>query len=274
MSLEKYYMEQPFEVSIETMTICNAACTFCPYPTLERIGNKMSDELLDRLVDEMSEFKYPFSFSPFKLSDPLLDKRLIPLLEKVNDKVPLATIRIFTNASALTWEKAEQLHNIDNVDLWLSVNEHRETEYENLMNLDYQRMLKNVDALHESDFRHPVKVLRVGANAEFVEFSQDRWPHFETKLIKKDGWLGFTEAQNDEVPDTGCSRWFELSITSEGKASHCCMHDGTDLRYNIGDVNEQTLLEVYNSPHWKERREQGLSRRELNDDSPCSRCTY
>jgi len=268
-----HYMDQPIEVSIETLTVCNAACTFCPYPTLDRKGNKMSDSLINRLIDEMAEFDKPFAFSPFKVSDPLLDKRLIPMLKKVNEKTR-ATIRIFTNASALTWDKAEQLNNIDNLELWLSVNEHREKEYKNLMNLDYQRMLKNVDQLHGSDFRHPVKVLRVGADEDFYKFCMTRWPFFEVKLIKKDGWLGFTKADNTEVPDTWCSRWFELSITSEGMASHCCMHDGSDPKYNIGDVNKQTLLEIYNSPHFRERRELGLSRLDLDDKSPCSKCTY
>lgn len=266
----KFYLDQPKEVSIETLTVCNASCTFCPYQTLKRKGNKMPDKLLDRLICEMSEFEKPFSFSPFKVSDPLLDKRLIPMLEKVNEKTK-AIIRIFTNASALTWNKAEQLNNIDNVELWLSVNEHREKEYKNLMDLDYQRMLKNIDQLHSSDFRHPVKVLRVGADESFYRFCTTRWPFFEVKLIKKDAWLGFTGADDPIIPDTGCSRWLELSITSEGMASHCCMHDGGDPKYNIGDVNKQTLLEIYNSPLWRDRREQGLSRLELD---PCSQCSY
>ena len=69
-----YYLDQPKEVSLETWAQCNAACTFCPYPTMDRIGDKMPDELIDRLVGEMSEFKYPFYFSPFKVNEPLRQK--------------------------------------------------------------------------------------------------------------------------------------------------------------------------------------------------------
>jgi hypothetical protein len=36
-------MDFPTEVTIETQAICNAACTFCTYPTMERKGNKMPD---------------------------------------------------------------------------------------------------------------------------------------------------------------------------------------------------------------------------------------
>jgi hypothetical protein len=52
------------------------------------------------------------------------------------------------------------------------------------------------------------------------------------------------------------------------------MHDGQDTRYNIGDINTQTLYEVYNAPRWRDRREGLVSRKSLDDSSPCSRCSY
>lgn len=36
----------------------------------------------------------------------------------------------------------------------------------------------------------------------------------------------------------------------------------------------QTLYEVYIAPRWRERREKMLSRRMLDDTSPCARCEY
>ena len=64
-TLYALYMDQPGEVSIETLSLCNARCTFCPYPTLERKGERMSDEMLTRIIDEMNSFEVPFVFSPF-----------------------------------------------------------------------------------------------------------------------------------------------------------------------------------------------------------------
>ena len=262
------YMDQPCEISLETMAICNAACTFCPYEEIERKGEKMPDELIDKLIDQMAEFDKPFNFSPFKVSDPLLDNRLIDILQKVEART-LANIRVFTNGQALTFKKAEQLHNIDKMELWISFNEHRETEYKNLMNLDYQRTIKNIDMLHASDFAHPVILTRVGKDPDFVDFCNNRWPDYRALIIKRDGWLGFTEHEREEVPDRRCDRWFELSIMANGIVSLCCM-DGKG-EYPIGDINTQTLKEVYNSPLWRERRELNQSRLDIN---PCSTCTY
>ena len=86
--------------------------------------------------------------------------------------------------------------------------------------------------------------------------------------LKRDSWLGFTYGQVTDVPDTACSRWWELSIVASGIVSMCCM-DGA-AQFPIGDLRRQTLLEVYNSPTWRRHRE-SASRKSVY---PCSTCTY
>ncbi len=275
MNLRDHYLDQPHEVTLETQAVCNAACTFCPYPTMERKGAKMSDELIARIITEMGDFEKPFYFCPFKLSDPLLDKRLVPIVDRVNKEIPHAKVRIFTNGSALTADKVEQLGKLKLDVLWISLNSHDPDEYKKLMGLDFERTTKKLDYLHSVEFPHPVMLSCVGyPNEAFRFYCFQRWPKFHSMAIKKDAWLDYTDPQVTEVPDTSCSRWFELSIMADGRVAHCCMDDGEDPRWTIGDVTKNTLLEVYNSPFWRERREKMLSRKQLDDRSPCSRCTY
>lgn len=270
-----FYNDQPHEVSIETQALCNARCTFCPYPTIERKGAKMPDELLYRLVDEMAQFRTPFYFSPFKLNEPFLDKRLIPLCQKFNEVAPHAVLRIFSNGSALTDKHIEGVAGLKRVaHLWISLNHHDEEEYEKLMGLKFSHTASRLDALHKRQFPHPVVVSRVGSDVEFVRYVQNRWPKFKVSLIKKDAWIDFTDPDDPTVPDTPCVRWWELNVTAEGKVTHCCMADGDKDKWMIGDLNKDTLLGVYNSPFWKERRETLMSRKKLDDRSPCARCSY
>ena len=274
--LREHYLDQPHEISLETLGLCNAACTFCPYPVSNRKGVKMPDELIDKLVDEMAGFSLPFCFSPFKLNEPFLDKRLIPLCERMNRDVPRASLRIFTNGAALTRRHIEGVAKLRSVQhLWISLNSHIPEEYEQLMSMPFERTARNLDVLHEYDFPHQVMLSTVGfPNEPFRKYCYERWPKFESMAIRNTGWLGYVDAQSDQVPNTPCSRWFELSITATGHVSHCCMHDGIDPKWNIGDLNKHTMREVYNSPFWRERREKMLSRRELDDKSPCAMCTY
>lgn len=265
-------MDWPREISIETQALCNARCTFCPYPTMERKGVRMSDELLDKLVTEMINMKQPLFFSPFKVNEPLLDDRLIPLCERINREAPHIALRIFTNGSPLTPRKIEGLAGLKRVvHLWVSLNSHIPEEYEELMGLDFENTAKKLDYLHSIDFPHKVVLSCVGyPNEDFRRYCYDRWPKFDSFAIKKDAWLGYTEAQNMVVPDTPCSRWFELSIKADGKVSLCCM-SANNAEFDIGDTNVQTMSEIYNSPSWRDRRERLVSRKTI---SPCSTCTY
>lgn len=266
--LHREYLDQPFEVSLETLALCNAACTFCPYPTLERKGQKMPTELIHRLIDEMTGFEKTFSFSPFKVNEPLLDKRIYDICERFS-QCEHGRIRLFTNGSPLTHKTIERIAGLEKIDhLWISLNSVDPEHYKALMGLDYEKTARNLDALHKQDFPHEVVVSSVGAgNRWFVDYCRNRWPKFRPQLIPNTGWLGYTEEDYDEVPDESCSRWWELSIMASGVVSLCCMD--SDGSYAIGDVNEQTLLEVYNSQG--ERREELLSRKQIN---PCQRCTY
>lgn len=275
MSLREHYLDQPHEVSLETLALCNAACNFCPYPTLERQGTRMGDALVDKVITEMASFEKRFYFSPFKVNEPLLDKRLVPICQRVNQEIPQAILRIFTNGSALTPEKAGEIAGLQNViHLWISLNSHRQEEYERVMQLPWERTAKRLDQLHRMDFPHQVVLSAVGhPNESFVRYVRGRWPKFQPVVIKKDSWLGFTESQSgDVIPDASCGRWFELSITATGVVSHCCMDGKAD--YPIGDINTQSLLEIYNAPFWRERREHMVSRKSLDDRSPCARCNY
>lgn len=274
--MQSVFMDYPMEVSVETMALCNAACTFCPYPTIDRKGEKMSDELLNKLVDEMISWDREMYFSPFKLSEPLLDKRTIPLCERINAQSEKIVLRIFSNGAALTPKNIEGLSKLKRVaQLWISLNTHIPEDYEKLMGMNFERTAKNLDYLHEQNFPHSVMLSTVGyPNEDFRRYCFYRWPKFESMAIKKDAWLGFTDAQVTQVPDTACSRWFELSVTARGTVAHCCMHDGVDETYNIGDVNHQTLYDVYNAPRWRDRREQLVSRKTLDKTSPCAQCSY
>jgi radical SAM protein with 4Fe4S-binding SPASM domain len=269
--LREHYLEQPNEVSLETLALCNAACTFCPYPTLERKGAKMSDELIDRLVREMATWRVPFTFAPFKVNEPLLDSRTIPLLERMNRDVPLARLRIFTNGSPLTQEKIDGIAKLKNVvHLWVSLNEHRADEYGKLMGLNFERTAKRLDNLHAQDFPHPVMLSTVGfPNEDFRRYCYGRWPKFDSMAIHRTSWLGYVTPQERAIPDRACARWFELSITATGKVVLCCM-DGKE-EFVLGDVTDTPMLEIYNQPRLKTRRSMLWSRKQIQ---PCATCNY
>src|SRR5258708_7756934 len=94
------YMDYPSHVHLETLAICNAACTFCPYPTLERQGTRMADELIAKVIADLAAIPRSLSFqlSPFKVNEPFLDVRLFDILAEVNERLPHAPLTLPTHA--------------------------------------------------------------------------------------------------------------------------------------------------------------------------------
>ena len=80
------YLDFPAHVHLETNALCNAACTFCPYPTLERKGAKMPDALIAKIIEDLRDIPQtlPFQLSPFKVNEPFLDTRLFSILAQIN----------------------------------------------------------------------------------------------------------------------------------------------------------------------------------------------
>jgi hypothetical protein len=273
------YMDFPVEVTIETQAVCNAKCNFCPYPTMDRQGDKMSDELIEKIINDLTKIpkSLPFMISPFKVSDPFLDKRIFTILERINKSLPNASLRLFTNGSPLTEKIIEKISHVQNVKhLWISLNESDEQEYEKVMGLPFYKTIEKLDSLHKyvsEGYPHQVTLSRVSdgsdRDSKFNKFVKDRYPLFDCFLIGRSDWTGQVDVEVFKtVPQTACGRWYEVSIMASGKVALCCM-DG-EGRYVVGDVNHQSVLEVYNTPNFKKMRQFTFSR--LAAAGPCDTC--
>lgn len=271
------YMDYPARVHLETAAICNARCGFCPYPGLERKGARMSDALLAKIIDDLTEIPadLPLQLCPFKVNEPFLDPRLFDLLETINARLPQAKISLTTNATPITEQTLDRLATVRNLaPLWVSFNDHRAAEYEATMRLDHAQTLAILDMIHaRSSLPTRIVLARVGDGSDvdeaFCDWVRARYPRFRPNVTPRGDWLGQVDTPIGEVPTAGCVRWFDLSITATGVVAHCCM-DG-QARWPIGDVREQSVLEIYNSPGFRSLRESAWTRQERE---PCSGCTF
>ena len=53
--LRDKYLSTPRIVSIETYAKCDAKCDFCPYVSIERLGARMSDELISKIISDIGD---------------------------------------------------------------------------------------------------------------------------------------------------------------------------------------------------------------------------
>lgn len=274
------YMDYPYCVHLETVTSCSADCTFCPYGTLARKGTRMSDELIAKIVDDLTAIPrdLPFTLFPFKVSDPFSEPRLFALLRTVNERLPNARICLITNGVGVTEKRFAEVAAIRNVcALCVSLNDHREEPYRSLMRLPLGKVLERLDAIHARCAREPapfpIALTRVEdgtpTDEAWLAFCRDRYPLFHAALHPRMDWVGaIADFAIPDTPDLPCLRWFDVSIASTGTVALCCA-DG-EGRYPVGDVRTSSVLEVYNAPAFRRLRESVLSRREVE---PCKSCS-
>jgi hypothetical protein len=271
------WMETPFLVSIETFMKCNAACEFCPYPTSDRHGQVLEEELVYRIIDQIaaSSGELPIQFSFCRVNEPFLDKRLPDFMAHVKNSMRAAKINHFSNGTTLTDKIVNSVIDLGNTEYFrISFNDHRPTNYYQTMKLDFERTYKKVRRLHDrraaGEFDFTVFMGRVGdgtsADLEFIEWSKREFPLFIPSVFPRFDWMGRTFAIPFETPTTRCSQWFQLNFLANGKEAFCCIDDSG--RFGTGDIRTQTALEIYNS----EPRRRARLARSRKDVSICANC--
>lgn len=274
------YMDYPQHVHLETLGLCNASCSFCPYPSMKRKGVRMSDELIEKIFTDLAAIppELQFQLSLFKVNEPFLDTRLFSLLGTIRTRLPNALVSLTTNAQPLTEAKLDLLLGAsDLLYLWISLNEYEAEPYHHVMGLNFDITLQRLHMLHrraQQGMKLNIVLSRVSDGTArdnaFIEYCQHEFPLFQATLFPRGSWLGQVDnLRPAPIFGVACQRWFELSITCTGEVAHCCM-DG-QAQYPIGDVNKQSVLDIYNSAHYRALREKAVSRLDI---SPCNQCSF
>ena len=273
------YLDYPSHMHIETIALCNAKCTFCVYPQLERIGTKMEDSLFRKIIEDLTEIPRNLNYAvvPYKINDPFLDKDIFNKLRIINEKLPNASIILTTNGISLRKEHIDELNEIENFDFfWISLNAHDRESYKRRMGVNaFDKVVENIHlVLEHFKYKDLVRIGRVLDNsAEDILFYEYVEREFgQQKRLSGNGqgnWLGHVDTVYPVIPYIPCMHWFEISITCTGRVSFCCM-DG-HCEYPIGDVREKSVLEIYNNSELRNLREKSITREPV---SPCDTCNF
>ena len=290
MSAIKDFMQKhrdyPLEVTIETTGNCNANCVFCPHHELERKNDYMSDGMFMRIIAQLKEIPgaHKFYISPFKVNEPLMDKQIFKRIDIINEQLPNAFIRLFSNFSMATDEHVKRIGLIKNLsDIDISLNSLDEKEYKALMGLNLGKTKRSVYRLPEFVRKIGLEMLvptisfsRVSQDAAtdmayhlaFYEEFKDYLDFVEPQVIPRQEWIDYIPSDTPLNQDRPCARWADINICCSGAVAFCCM-DGKGT-YPLGNIMESTALEIYNQPDRKRLRIECPNKSEV---TPCRYCS-
>lgn len=232
-------------ISIEISTYCNRKCSYCPNYNYETPKLYADENIVYKAIDYLAELNYSgwinFSF----YNEPTLDERLITFIKYANNKIPKATIIIFSNGDFLNIEKAKEYKDAGVDQFIITIHD------------------KNPDKLF----------------AKLSEIQKEIGASFHIQILKPENLQ--TRAGEIKIktskPFKYCDFIRNPVIDKDGNMLICC--NDYFRKNKMGNIMEKPLLEIWNKSEYKSLRKElrsNLKNAIKNKTVPeiCQKCYY
>ncbi len=275
-------------VSIETHTVCNQRCFFCPVSFEQRHSHFMETRFFERIVLELTAWRETIEAVWLMLyNEPSLDRRMVEqclTLERAG--LPAA---INTNASAFTPAKTDELVAAGGIG-FLSVNlsTFDRAAYARDRGADQlDQVLRNVDHMKDRPLAREMVLMVLGQRDEDHErqiaaahqrYGGSRFRIVSDEIMDRAGFLAVgRKVRQGGGRLAGCenvgSRPLQhLHVTPHGKVVLCCQdYDATHV---VGDLHRESVAEVLGGERLAEMRRQAYGLSPAAEDFMCSSCVF
>jgi len=231
--LETNERYQPILVHIETINRCNATCSFCPANINDekRPYSKMDYELFMKIINDLADINYRGIVCFFLNNEPFMDNRIPDMVKVARDKLPNATLTIYTNGTLLTKEKLNSIAGY--------VNHLRINNYNHKYELtESSKMIYEHVKQNEVHFKNTKVVIELRYSGEYLSNRAGSAPN---------------KAESAKVMSSECILPFtDISIFPDGTIGLCSsdVHEKT----NLGNVKEKHILEIFHDKKFKDVR--------------------
>ena len=302
-NIEKWLAQRgdlfPHVLQVQTINRCNAACQMCPYPYTVHLQPKqvMNDAIFSKIVAECAGHPDLHEFVPMSKNEPLLDPKLEGRIAEFKAAAgPHQLVEVVTNASALTPKRYEKLLQSGLDLLTISLSAHSEATFNKVMQgLSWVQVRKNLEALSKAPTRKINVMLRFvrqrDNDAEFPAFRRYwRGKGFNVVPFNLNNRAGVVKNYADILPAAGhrieeisrhamgrrylkvCPHAFSLMHVLENGDVPLCANDWEN-REILGNVQTNTLAEIYNGPRFQEIRQMMLDGR-YKEIPACKDCSF
>lgn len=235
-------------IEIETYNRCNGVCDFCPVSVQNetRVKKTMTNELFQKIINELKELNYDGSICLFSNNEPFLDDRIIEFQKYARRLLPKAHLYLYTNGTLLTVEKFKSV-----------------IEYLDELIIDnYNQQLHFIPAVQ--------KIADYCSNNDELKKKVTiilRKP--KEILTSRGGDSPNKSLDGMEFSDDSCIFPFtQMIVRPDGKVSLCC-NDPLG-RYTLGDLNTQRIKDVWYGEQYKTIRNKIVAGRKYLEK--CSKC--
>ena len=253
--------EFPKVILIDTISYCNLRCSMCVHKDMVRKKGIMPWGLFTKIIDEIAEMDRNVRVWMVFFGEALILKRRKP---SIFDMIKYAKSRGLTdvvlnsNANLLDEESARKLIESGLDAIYIGIDAFNPETYAKIrVGGNYQKAVKNTinlihlkKSLNSEKPEVVVQFVEMDMNSREKEGFIDFWKKQGAivKIRPKVSWAGMIDAPNlilDSRERWPCHWAMQtMSITDTGKVVTCAVD--LDAKYVAGDVNEQSIKEIWN----------------------------
>lgn len=244
----------PSVIEISESGTCNRKCSFCPRsdPNYKDIKEFISDDLVNKLSSELSEFNYKGLILISGFVEPLLDKNIFNIIKTFRNKLPECKIEIVTNGDVLNVPRIQKLFNSGLSSFYISVYDGLEAEN------DFKKMIQESKVDPEK-----IKIRR-----RYLSEKED----FGITLGNRGGMMKNAEysipSLEEPLKNACYYPSYNFFVDYNGDVL-LCSHDW-GKKMIVGNMNNEKFFDI-----WCNKKFSSARKRLLNKDrgvSPCKEC--
>ena len=258
----KYHLPLPTVLMIENTNHCNAECVMCPRDTLSRKRGFMDFGLFEKIMKEVSSVRRKPVTHLHGFGEPLLDKLLAERIQLAKT-CGIKHTYIVTNASLLFPETSRKIIGVGLDKMKISFYGTDEESYNTTMKrLNFKVTFQNI-----TEFLRIRKDMERGNPRLILQYLPNETNHAKTEEFKA-LWSSLIDTKVGDclnvssLHNYGGGRaynhlgkkivsvcyfpWTSMSVLWDGRVVTCCM-DSNGVQV-LGDLNSQTVQEVWNGP--------------------------
>lgn len=255
----------PVHIDIETVFGCNIKCVMCTHSREEARSRRkrfMGFELFKKVIDEGQKYGLP-SIGLDQEGEPLLVKNLVDYIVYAREHGVL-DVMINTNAMLLDKDRTEELLHCGLTRIHFSLDAITEESYARIRKgSDFKKVMENIlyFCKRKKELNLELPITRVSFvkmkhnELEFEEFERFWSEHVDAIAIQEfnnpfpdDHDLDELYAEKKIVnKNFKCTQpWFRMVVLTDGVVLPCCLL-GISLKMAIGNINNSTIYELWNS---------------------------
>lgn len=274
---------EKYRVMIETSSICNAKCSFCPNVTLKRKHMVMPDDIFSCILSRIETEKIPVERFILHLNgEPFTDRKLCLRVKEIKKRFQDIPVWFTTNFALPDHQMIDDLIASGANQITISLNTVDKDEYHDITGgLDFDRTISNLDYLLSRLHENMGSVLKVRlsivdtGNPDKVEAFKKRFADLaEIRVMHLGQWMGSVPSEQMKKNSRNCQVLCEdlrsqICILSNGDFAFCDF----DAEGHVGiNVLDMPILEAYYSKKFMDLREQHVYKGRKG--TLCENCSY